>query len=63
MMAIFPLVVELNLVKCRQRFSCLPWGNRPTLAQRGRMLLFQNKRLIDEDDDYIEHQWPVVLSL
>ena len=28
----FPLVVELILVKCRQRFSCLPWGKRPILA-------------------------------
>ena len=32
LMANFPLVVELNLVKFRQRFGCLPWGKRPTLA-------------------------------
>ena len=32
-MAIFPVVVELNLVKWRQRFDCLPWDKRPTLAQ------------------------------
>ena len=32
LMPIFPLVVELNLVKYRQRFGCLPWGKRPTLA-------------------------------
>ena len=31
-MAIFPLVVKLNLVKFRQRFGRLPWGKRPTLA-------------------------------
>ena len=33
----FPLVVELNLVKFRQRFSCLclPWGKHLTLAHRG----------------------------
>ena len=32
LMAIFLLIVELNLVKCRQRFGCLPWGKRHTLA-------------------------------
>ena len=42
-MAIFP-VVKLKLVKCRQRFGCLPWGKRPTLAKHGRRRLFQNKR-------------------
>ena len=26
------LMVELNLVKCRQRFGCLPWNKRSTLA-------------------------------
>ena len=25
-MAILSLVVELNLVKCRQKFGCLSWG-------------------------------------
>ena len=29
---IFHLVVELDLEKCRQRFGCLPWIERPTLA-------------------------------
>ena len=28
---LFPLVVELNLVKFRQRFDCLLWGKRLTL--------------------------------
>ena len=32
LMAIFPLVVKLNLIKCHQRFGCLPWDKRPTLA-------------------------------
>ena len=32
LMAIFPLVVELTLVKCRQRFGCLFWGKHPTPA-------------------------------
>ena len=32
LMAIFTLVVELNLVKYCKRFGCLPWGKRPTLA-------------------------------
>ena len=26
------VVVELNLVKCRKRFGCLPWGRRLFLA-------------------------------
>ena len=26
------VVVELNLVECRQKFGYLPWGKRPTLA-------------------------------
>ena len=44
LMAIFPRVVELNLVKCHQRFGCLPWGKRPTPAWRGRKQRFLNKR-------------------
>ena len=32
LMVIFLLVVKLSLVKCRQRFDCLPWGKRLTLA-------------------------------
>ena len=37
----FHLAVELNLVKCHQRFGFLPWG---TLAKRERKRCFQNKR-------------------
>ena len=42
-MAIFPLVVELNLV-CRQRLGCLPWG---TFEECN---VFKIKD--DDDDDY-----------
>ena len=43
LMAIFPLVVELNLVKCCQRFGCLPRGKRPIVAECGRKQCFKNK--------------------
>ena len=46
-MAIVPLVVEVNLVKCRQRFGFLPRGKRPTLAKGGRKRRFK----IEDDDD------------
>ena len=47
--AIFPLMVELNLVKCRQRFDCLPWGKCLTLASVEESIVFK----IKDDDDYL----------
>ena len=50
-MVIFPLVVELNLVKCHQKLSCLPWGKCPTLAYVKENKFFK----IKDDDDEIWH--------
>ena len=47
LMAVFLLVVELNLVKCRQRFSFLSGGKRSTLAQHG----IERYSKIKDDDD------------
>ena len=43
-MTIFPL--RGRVTSCRQRFGCLPWGKRPTLA-----CVEENDGFKIEDDD------------
>ena len=52
LMAIFPLLVEINLVKYRRRFGGLPRGKRPTLGSgRNVSEVFKIKDDVDDDDD------------
>ena len=58
LMAIFPLVVELTLVKCHQRFGCLLWGPQcganilPQLSMEESDVFKINDDDDDDDDGY-----------